>query len=316
MEKEKIYPLFGLFVGILAVSTAAILIRFAQDQAPSLVIASMRLLIATLAISPVAIIKYKRKLFQIRKQDFIFIALSGLFLAIHFAAWITSLEFTSIASSVVLVTTTPLWVALFSPLLLKEKNNPSIWIGLILAIIGSSFVALSNQCVLSKETFIVCQNLQIDLDLKTLIGNFLALFGAWMAAGYMMAGRKVRSNIPLVIYIFYVYLFSTIFLLIFTFISGYTLTGYSPETYWYLLLLGLIPQLLGHSIFNWALGHLPAVFVSIALIGEPIGTIILAFIFLQESPKGMEYLGGILILLGIFVVSFLKVQKPVLQKVG
>jgi drug/metabolite transporter (DMT)-like permease len=316
MEKEKIYPLFGLFVGILAVSTAAILIRFAQDQAPSLVIASMRLLIATLAISPVAIIKYKRKLFQIRKQDFIFIALSGLFLAIHFAAWITSLEFTSIASSVVLVTTTPLWVALFSPLLLKEKNNPSIWIGLILAIIGSSFVALSNQCFLSKETLIVCQNLQIDLDLKTLIGNFLALFGAWMAAGYMMAGRKVRSNIPLVIYIFYVYLFSTIFLLIFTFISGYTLTGYSPETYWYLLLLGLIPQLLGHSIFNWALGHLPAVFVSIALIGEPIGTIILAFIFLQESPKGMEYLGGILILLGIFVVSFLKVQKPVLQKVG
>jgi drug/metabolite transporter (DMT)-like permease len=316
MEKEKIYPLFGLFVGILAVSTAAILIRFAQDQAPSLVIASMRLLIATLIISPVAIIKYKRKLFQIRKQDFIFIALSGLFLAIHFAAWITSLEFTSIASSVVLVTTTPLWVALFSPLLLKEKNNPSIWIGLILAIIGSSFVALSNQCFLSKETLIVCQNLQIDLDLKTLIGNFLALFGAWMAAGYMMAGRKVRSNIPLVIYIFYVYLFSTIFLLIFTFISGYTLTGYSPETYWYLLLLGLIPQLLGHSIFNWALGHLPAVFVSIALIGEPIGTIILAFIFLQESPKGMEYLGGILILLGIFVVSFLKVQKPVLQKVG
>ncbi len=309
MEKEKIYPLFGLFVGILAVSTAAILIRYAQNQAPSLVIASMRLLIATLVLSPFVILKFKKKIFQIKKEEFKFVTLSGFFLAVHFAAWITSLEFTSIASSVVLVTTTPLWVALFSPWLLKEKNNPSIWIGLILTIIGSSFVALSNQCNFSVDSLITCQNLQIEFNINTLLGNFLALLGAWMAAGYMMAGRRVRSKIPLLMYIFYVYLISTIILLIITFSSGYSLSGYSSDTYIYLILLGLVPQLLGHSIFNWALGHLPAVFVSIALIGEPIGTIILAFVFLRETPKSLEYLGGFFILLGIFIMSFLKSNK-------
>jgi drug/metabolite transporter (DMT)-like permease len=309
MEKKNIYPFFGLFLGIIAVSTAAILIRYAQNQAPSLVIASMRLLIATVVITPIVILQYKKKIIQIRKEEFKYLALSGLFLAIHFAAWITSLEYTSIASSVVLVTTTPLWVALFSPLLLKEKNNPSIWIGLLLAIIGSSFVALSNQCILTTESLISCQNVQIDLNLNSLLGNFLALLGAWMAAGYIMSGRKVRSKIPLLLYIFYVYLISTLILLLITFSSGYSLTGYSTDTYIYLILLGLIPQLLGHSIFNWALGYLPAVFVSIALIGEPIGTIILAFIFLRETPKSLEYLGGFLILLGILIVSFLKNQK-------
>lgn len=309
MEKKRFYPFLGLFLGILAVSTAAILIRYAQNQAPSIVIASMRLLIATVVITPIVILKFKKKIIQIRKEEFKYLALSGLFLAIHFAAWITSLEYTSIASSVVLVTTTPLWVALFSPLLLKEKNNPSIWIGLLLAIIGSSFVALSNQCILTTESLISCQNVQIDLNLNTLLGNFLALLGAWMAAGYIMSGRKVRSKIPLLLYIFYVYLISTLILLLITFTSGYSLTGYSTDTYIYLILLGLIPQLLGHSIFNWALGYLPAVFVSIALIGEPIGTIILAFIFLRETPKSLEYLGGFLILLGILIVSFLKNQK-------
>jgi drug/metabolite transporter (DMT)-like permease len=97
--------------------------------------------------------------------------------------------------------------------------------------------------------------------------------------------------------------------LVFTGFSGQKLTGFSTDTYIYLILLGLIPQLLGHSIFNWALGHLPAVFVSIALIGEPIGTIILAFLFLKESPKNLEYLGGFLILLGIFIVSFINSQR-------
>lgn len=309
MEKEKIYPFLSLFGGILAVSTAAILIRFAQDDAPSLVIASVRLLVATIVITPIAILKYKTQLFQIKKSDLKFLTLAGLFLAIHFAAWIISLELTSIASSVVLVTTTPLWVALFSPIFLKEKNNPSIWVGLLLAIAGSSLVALSHQCSLSVNSFITCEEFQVSFNLKLLLGNFLALFGAWMAAGYLMAGRKIRSNIPLIVYIFYVYLFATIFLLIFTGFSGQKFTGYSTDTYIYLVLLGLIPQLLGHSIFNWALGHLPAVFVSIALIGEPIGTIILAFIFLKESPKNLEYLGGFLILLGIFVVSYINSQR-------
>jgi drug/metabolite transporter (DMT)-like permease len=309
MSKEKLYPLIGLFFGILTVSTASIFIRFAQGGAPSIVIAAVRLLTATILITPIAFLQYKKKLFNISKEELGFLILSGLFLSIHFAAWITSLEYTSIASSVVLVTTTPLWVALFSPILLKEKNNATIWIGLFLALVGSSLVALSNQCSFSYANLIQCESVGLSFDRNTLSGNFLALLGAWMAAGYMMVGRKVRSTLPLIKYIFFVYLFSAIFLLFFVLISGESLVGYSNQAYLWMLLLGLIPQLLGHSIFNWALGHLPAAFVSIALIGEPIGTILLALIFLQESPKNLEYFGGLLILIGIFLVSFLTSKK-------
>lgn len=309
MSKEKLYPIFGLFFGILAVSTASIFIRFAQSGAPSIVIAAIRLLTAALFITPIAIFQFQKQLFRISKRELTFLILSGLFLAIHFASWITSLEYTSIASSVVLVTTTPLWVALFSPIFLKEKNNASIWIGLILAILGSSLVALSNQCSFSISNLIQCESIGFDFDSNTLTGNILALIGAWMAAGYIMVGRKVRSTLPLVKYIFFVYLISAIFLLLIVFVTGQTLAGYSNQSYLWMLLLGLIPQLLGHSIFNWVLGHLPAAFVSIALIGEPIGTILLAFLFLREVPNNLEYLGGLLILIGIFLVSFLSSKK-------
>ena len=309
MAKEKVYPIIGLFFGILAVSTASILIRFAQSEAPSLVIASMRLLIATIIVAPVVFVKYRDQALSVQRNEMKFLVLSGAFLAIHFAAWITSLEFTSIASSVVLVTTTPLWVAIFSPILLKEKNSSSIWIGLILAIMGSSLVALSNQCSLSAKFLISCDGFGLALDRTSLLGNFLALLGAWMAAGYMMSGRKVRSQVPLIIYIFYVYLFATIILVIITLLAGYSFGGYSANIYYWMILLGLIPQLFGHSIFNWALGHLPAAFGSIALIGEPVGTIILAYLFLRETPQSMEYLGGALILAGIFFVSFLRSKK-------
>lgn len=309
MYKEKLYPLIGLFFGILAVSTASIFIRFAQSGAPSIVIAAIRLLTASLVITPIAFLQYKQQLFKISKRELIFLIVSGLFLSIHFATWITSLEYTSIASSVVLVTTTPLWVALLSPIFLKEKNNTTIWIGLFLALFGSSMVALSNQCSFSFTNFIQCESVGLSFDRNTLLGNILALLGAWMAAGYMMVGRKVRSTLPLIKYIFYVYLFSAIFLLLIVIISGETLVGYSNQAYLWMLLLGLIPQLLGHSFFNWALGHLPAAFVSIALIGEPIGTILLAYLFLKDTPNNLEYLGGLLILIGIFLVSFLTSKK-------
>jgi len=309
MNQSKMYPVVGLMIGIIAVSTASILIRYAQNGAPSIVIAANRLILASLVITPIAYIQFKKNLFKVTSKEFFFLLLSGLFLALHFAAWITSLEKTSIASSVVLVTTTPLWVALFSPILLKEKNNSGIWIGLFLSLVGSSLVALSNDCSFSSEQLIRCDNLSINLNQNTLLGNFLALFGAWMAAGYMMAGRKLRSTIPLIKYVTFVYLISSFFLLFFVFIAGESLIGYSNSTYLWMVLLGLIPQLLGHSLFNWALGHLPAAFVSIALIGEPIGTIILAFIFLQETPTTLEFLGGGFILLGIFLVSVLNTKK-------
>lgn len=133
----------------------------------------------------------------------------------------------------------------------------------------------------------------------TFKGNLLALTGAFLSAGYLMVGRKIRDELHLTTYIFIVYSVAAVTLLLLVLVSGQKLTGYSPVQYIWLLALALIPQLIGHSAFNWALKYLSAAYVSIALLGEPVGTIILAYFFLREHPTWLEILGGILILLGI-----------------
>jgi drug/metabolite transporter (DMT)-like permease len=301
-SKPPFSPFIVLGFGILAVSTASILIRFAQQEAPSIVIAAYRLSLAALILAPFGLKRSIRELRGLNRGQICELALSGLFLAFHFAAWITSLEMTSIASSVVLVTTTPLWVAIFSPLILGERSRREVWIGLSLAILGGSIVGLKDACQFGSGG-ITCQGLQGLLGGRALFGNFLALFGAWMAAGYMIAGRRIRPHFSLVSYTLIVYGVSAFFLMLFVLISRQPLIGYPPETFLWFLLLALIPQILGHSSFNWALRYLPAAFVSLALLGEPVGTTILAVLILRENPTWVEIAGGALILTGIYLAS-------------
>lgn len=301
-QKPPVSPILVLGFGILAVSTASILIRMAQGEAPSLVIAAYRLGLATLILAPFGLKRSWIELRGLKRTQLRDLIVSGVFLAFHFAAWITSLELTTIASSVVLVTTTPLWVAIFSPLILGERSRKEVWIGLSLAIVGGCVVGLKDACHLFPGGF-TCEGFQGLLSGKTLLGNALALFGAWMAAGYMIAGRRIRPHFSLLSYTFIVYGVAAIFLLLFVLIRGQSLIGYSPAIYLWFLLLAIIPQILGHSSFNWALRYLPAAFVSLALLGEPVGTTILAVILLRENPTIVELAGGILILIGIYLAS-------------
>src|SRR5574340_1462491 len=189
-QKTMSSPVLVLIIGILAVSTASIFIRFAQKEASSLVIAAYRMTLAGLILAPFALpnaIQAFRGLTPRQKWQ---VVLSGLFLAIHFASWITSLEYTTVASSVVLVTTTPLWVAILSPIVLKEKMQREIWLGLILAMAGGTLVGLQQACVIQSGQ-IQCLPLRDLVGGKALLGNALALFGAFMAAGYMLMGRQV-----------------------------------------------------------------------------------------------------------------------------
>jgi drug/metabolite transporter (DMT)-like permease len=299
--KIQSQPLLVVTLGILAVSTASIFIRQAQHQAPSLVVATYRLGLATLGLIPFAIGKRKELLSFTPKQWLLALGAGGI-LALHFASWITSLEYTSIASSVVLVTTTPLWVALFSPLFLKERLGKAAKLGMGVALLGGTVVGMSQACSISA-TGLACSGLQGFWSGRAALGNFLALFGAWMAAGYMMIGRRLRPGLSLVSYVFVVYGVAALVLLGLVGVSGQPLTGYSLATYGWFIALAVIPQLVGHSSLNWALRYLPASFVSVSLLGEPIGSIILAFIFLAESPTPMELAGGVLILAGIFLAS-------------
>jgi drug/metabolite transporter (DMT)-like permease len=294
----------GLSFGILFVSTASILIRFSQAEVPSIVIAAYRLSIAALILGILIAIKRINLSNYYDKQNIWLAILSGLFLALHFAAWITSLEYTSVASSVVLVTTTPIWVTIFSRLVLKEDITKNVVWGLLFALIGMVIVSFSDVCIFSGGR-ISC-NFESDIFTgKSLLGNILALSGAFMAAGYMLAGRKLRKTVPTLPYTFVVYGIAAIVVDIVVLITGAQFFSFSESTYIWLVALAIIPQLLGHSLFNWALEFLPASVVSIALLGEPVGTIMLAFVFLREVPTLIEALGACLILVGIIVASFL-----------
>lgn len=302
MPQAVVSPKWVILLGIFAVSTASIFIRFAQEGAPSLVIAAFRLSIAALAVSPIVLF---RKLDEIRVLGLRSIGLllaAGVFLAVHFATWITSLEFTSVTNSVVLVTTTPLWVALLSPVLLKESVSRQAGVGLLLAVFGGIIVALGDACTWSWGG-LSCPPAAEYFQGNAMRGNFMALVGAWMAAGYFMIGRQVRGRLSLPGYIFMVYGCAALVLVLLVWILGLRLTGYSQETYFWMLLLGLVPQLIGHSAFNWALRYLSAAFVSITLLGEPIGSIILALILLKEAPTLLNLVGAILILFGIYLAA-------------
>ena len=312
MSSEKpstLRLLLTLSIAILAVSTSSIFIRFAQAEAPSLVIAASRLLLASLFLAPPAYLRHRAELRRLTRKELLLGLLSGIFLALHFATWITSLEYTTVTNSVVLVSTSPLWVALLAPLFLKEKLSKTVILGLILTLIGGTIIGLSDNC--AWDAGIRCVSNATPQLAEASYGNFLALAGAWAIAGYLLIGRKLRAKMSLIPYIFLVYAMAALVMLVILAFAKESLLGYSPKTYLWLLLIALFPQLIGHSTYNWALRYLPVALVSVTTLGEPIGSSILAFIILNEMPTAAQILGGILILAGIYVTSRKKTPEEV-----
>ena len=301
-SQPRISPILGLFVAVLAASTSSIFIRYAQTEAPSLAIAAWRLCLASLILVPLAFLRNREEIRRLERNSLGLLVLSGIFLCFHFASWITSLEFTTVPSSVVLVTTSPLWVAVLSPVVLRERLPVIVWIGLAVALVGGTIVGGGQACQISSAG-LDCSGFQGFLHGKALFGNFLALVGAWCGAGYLLVGRWVRPTLSLLSYTAIVYGIAAVGLVILVLINHTPLFGYQPVTYLWFVLLALIPQLIGHSTYNWALRYLSAAYVSIALLGEPIGTTILALFLLKEAPTILEIVGGILTLLGIYIAS-------------
>lgn len=301
-QRARVILPFSLLIAILAVSTASIFIRFAQtDGAPSLVIAALRLSFATLLLAPVALTRHRDEIKGFTRNQVTLGVVSGLFLAVHFATWISSLEYTTVASSVVFVSTGPLWVALLSPMLLNEKLTRAAIVGLALALLGGTIVGLSDACVIQNG--IHCPELGQVMQGRAMWGNFLALAGAWAVTGYLIIGRKLRTGMSLIPYIFLVYGMAAIALLVIMLAAGQSPFGYETKTYGWIFLLAAVPQLIGHSTYNWALRYLPAAFVAVTTLGEPIGSAILAFFLLNEAPAVATVIGGVLILLGIYLAS-------------
>lgn len=296
-------PKLVLIFGIFAVSMSSIFIRFAQDEAPSLTIAAYRMFISGLVLAPFAISRNSNEIRAMKRNEVLLALLSGFLLAIHFHTWITSLEYTSVASSVVIVTTSPLWLAILARIFLKEEIPRSTSIGLVVALAGGIIVALSDSCQPSSAGFI-CPAFNDFLGGRAFLGNMLALVGALTGAGYFLIGRRLRPSLSLLSYIFLVYGIAGLILTMFAIASGVPLFAFSAKTFLWLLLLALIPQILGHSSFNYALGLLPAAYISLPLLGEPLSSSILAFFILGEIPSLLKIAGGMLILAGILLGSW------------
>jgi len=281
----------GVSIGIVAISFASIFIRFCNDV-PSIMIATYRLTLSSVILLIIA----KSKgigLSSYNKRHILMGILGGFFLSLHFSFWISSLKFTSVASSVVLVATNPIFVGLFSYLVFKEKQPAELILGIILSFSGSIILAVGD-CAFQGLT---AQNPSF------LLGDILAFLGAVMASGYLMVGSKLREKMDVLPYISMVYTFSASFLLITSLSLGIPFTGYKPSSYFYMVLLAIVPQLIGHTSFNWALKHLKASMVAITILGEPIGASILAYIIFKETIKSFQLVGIILIFLAIIIAS-------------
>lgn len=296
-------PYVILAVGVLAVSTASIFIRFAQNsQTPSLVIAAMRLSLASLILTPFALRNHRPALRALPRGGLGLALLSGAFLAVHFASWITSLEHVSVLVSVVLVTSNPLWVALLAPLLLRERLSRRTLISILIAFTGGVLISLAEGGSATRPGG------------SPLLGSALAITGAISAALYLIIGRRLRASLDLVPYIWLVYGTAAVVLLLTVAATGHTLLGYSPEAYLWMLLLAIVPQLIGHSSFNYALRHLPAAFVSLVTLGEPVGSTILAIAILQETPTLLQFVGAALILFAVATTR--QVEEKTLDEVA
>ena len=276
-----------LIMGIVSVSFAASFIRLADG--PPAAVAALRLIFASAMLLPALLVsgKLREEIRSFSSTDIMFMLLSSFFLALHFIAWITSLYFTSITSSVVLVTLSPVFITLYSVLVFREKMNSRFWAGLLIALAGC-FILGSG-------------------DLKAghwnIRGDILALAGAVAVAGYFLIGSRLREKVSLLGYIIPVYSFAAVFLAGFALLSGVSLLEAGRDTYLYCFLMALVCQLIGHSSFNWALGHLSATFVSLAVLAEPVGSTLLAWVVLEERPTLMTAAGAPLVLAGIALAT-------------
>ncbi len=213
--------------------------------------------------------------------------MSGVFLALHFAFWISSLFYTTVASSVVIVDTIPIWIALLAPAITGDRVSRTTLSGIGIAFIGGIVISAGD----------------FSVGGTALWGNFLALIGAWTASFYFLCGRIARHRVSLLTYTSLCYSMAAVLLWLLVLIKGHPFTGFPFSTWGALWGMALIPQILGHSCYNWALRYLNPGSISVALLGEPLGSSFLAWLLWRENVHTITIIGGILILLGIYIVA-------------
>lgn len=307
----SVYVMLGL--GLTSFAFSSILVRLAQTEGiPSLFIASARLTLGAIILTPLVLMKYRANLAQMRRNDILLALTAGVFLALHFVSWVTSLEYTSVLISVVFVTSSPLWVALLEFIFLRSTLPKAVIIGLGIAIVGGLLIGFGGTFAgESLDTVVVDRQ-------RELIGGALSLIGAITIAVYLIIARKLQQTrihegvsikLHIIPYIWIVYGSAGIILLIWSLGAGIPVTGYSSQGYIWLIVMALFPQLLGHSSLNYAVGYLPATIVSMMTQLEPIGSAILAYFLFGELPFPVQIVGSVIIICGVMIATYGQNQK-------
>lgn len=284
-DRPPVSPWIVLSIGVFAISTGALFARMAS--APPLVISAYRVGLATLFLAPFTLRRAISELSSLGRRDVLCGAISGVFLALHFATWISSLFYTSVASSVVIVNIIPLWTGIFSPMLTGDPFSKALKKGLLIALPGALIISWGD----------------FSTGWTALWGDFLALLGSLFAALYILLGRRIRPRVSLGTYVTLNYGTAAAVLWAVVLAMGLPVSGYSSTTWSALFLVALVPQILGHSSYNWALRWMTGGTVSLCLLGEPIGSSLLAAAFLGEPLTPVKIVGGGLILAGIVMAS-------------
>ncbi len=292
----------GLVVGILAVSAAAILSRYAMGDepgvttapagaAPALAVAFWRTALGALALAPFGVRSARRNTVPRDARRQRRLAASGLALGMHFFLFQGALALTTVASAVTLATMSPLFVALGGWWFLKEATPRRMWIGMALTMAGAIVVGVGDASA-------------IELGMRALIGDGMAFGSALAITVYLLIGRVARRDTPTTTYSATVYGWAAAALLPVCLLTGTPLFGYDPTTW--LAIVGIVvgPQLLGHTVFNALLSTIPATLVSIVVLSEPVGAGVLAWLLLGELPTPLFAVGAPLVLLGVALATW------------
>ena len=281
MRNEKTVPYIAIAIGVISVSLSAIFVKLASAE--SAVIAFYRMLFSVLIMSPVFLLKYKSELKLLQKRDWLFSVVAGVFLAFHFILWFESLNYTSVASSTVLVTLQPIFAFIGTYVFFKERVTFQSIVAVIVAISGSLLISWGD----------------FRVSGVALYGDVLALIACAFITGYLLFGQDVRKRLSLMTYTMVVYSVSTITLFFYVLFTGQSFGPYESIDWFWFLMLAIVPNLLGHTLFNWSLKWISTNAISIAILFEPIGAAILAFFIFNESLILSQVIGGVIVILGI-----------------
>ncbi|SER37981.1 Threonine/homoserine efflux transporter RhtA [Gracilibacillus ureilyticus] len=293
MKSNRLYPYLAIVIGVIAVSSAAILVKLASNV-PAAIIANYRLLFAAILMLPFVFIK-RAELQNLKRQDWITTAIAGVCLAIHFIVWFESLNYTSVASSVVIVTLQPIFAFIGTYLFFKERFSSGTVISMLITIFGSMIIAWGD----------------FQLSSKALYGDFLALLGALFITVYFLLGQGARKKLSMTTYTCVAYLSGSITLIIYNIIVGNSFIGYNGDEWIIFIFIAIIPTIFGLNLLNWALKWVSTSIISMGIVFEPVGAAILAYFILGEHVSWSQWLGGMIVISGLllFIASTRRKRK-------